>query len=80
MGSRGSCSLAFPKCILRKTEPTCVSVNSFPPCDKRRKVFHSSPSDVMVNKVYPSCVCVCVVCVLGMEWVCTNGRRKLDIK
>ena len=78
MGSGGSCSLNFPKCVLKKRQnqrvsPVLLSWN------KRRKVFYSSPSNVMVN-VYPPCVCVCVVCVLGMEWVCTNGRRKLDIR
>lgn len=64
MGSRGSCSLTFSKCILKKRQNQRVSpVASFPPCDKSRKVFHSSPSNVMVNKVYPLCVFMCGVCV-----------------
>ena len=63
MGSRGSCSLTFSKCILKKRQNQRVSpVASFPPCDKSRKVFHSSPSNVMVNKVYPLCVYVWCVC------------------
>lgn len=64
MGSRGSCSLTFPKCILKKRQNQWVSpVAPFLSCNKRRKVFHSSPSNVMVNNVYPSCVYVYVWCV-----------------